>query len=231
MSSWREALALRRLWRAAARPVGCDGSSPRRPASRRRRLDEDANEIGIVRRRLDRRPPAGTDHAVVSKPMFSGGHGGDRGFARRSRSSQGRRPGGGLAWGLWGKRCAGRKIRGRPKRRDSPLLNAVGVSGRRERRRSVRRKTPTRKRKTAKMSGENGGRSPRRARLPKCPDRTSNPPGFRRSRTRSRRCCALLGRTPCRSAGSARRDAGTCPRSRAPASAPAPCLPASHPRP
>ncbi len=91
---------------------------------------------------------------------------------------------------LWasirGKRCPGRKIRGfpGPKRGDSPLLNAVGVSGRRKRRQSVRRKTPTRKRKTAKVSRGNGGCFDEahcdanvgfsRARLPKCPDGASN---------------------------------------------------------
>ena len=116
--------------------------SPRRSAAMRcRSLDEDACEI--VRRRLDRRPPAGTDHAAVSKPMHPGSHGGGRVFARRRRLPQQRRPGGGLAWGIWGKRCPGRNIRGRPKRNDSPLLNAIGISRRRERRKSVRRKTPT----------------------------------------------------------------------------------------
>ncbi len=61
------------------------------------------------------------------------------------------------------------------------------------------------------------------------------PPGagwrFRRSRTRTRRCCVLPGRTRSRSGGPARPDAGTCPRSRAPESAPAPGLAASRPRP
>ncbi len=52
---------------------------------------------------------------------------------------------------------------------------------------------------------------------------------FRRSRTRTRRCCAPPGRTRCRSGGPARPDSGTCPRSRAPESAPAPALPASRP--
>ena len=63
------------------------------------------------------------------------------------------------------------------------------------------------------------------------PSGTSNPPGFRRSRTRTQRCCAPPGRIRPRSGGSAPPDAGTCPRSRAPESAPAPALPASRPRP
>ncbi len=61
--------------------------------------------------------------------------------------------------------------------------------------------------------------------------RTATAPGLRRSRTRTRRCCAPPGRTRSRSGGSARPDSGTCPRSRAPVSAPAPGLPASRPRP
>ena len=76
-----------------------------------------------------------------------------------------------------------------------------------------------------------GGFSRKRLRFPKRPDGKSNPSGFRRSRTRIRRCCVLPGRTRSRSGESARPGAGTCPRSRAPGSAPAPARPASRPRP